>query len=369
MSNCKNLEKELCKLPECIWVDKKRKYCRTKHNKKQPITKTKKIKIKSKKQYTGWKTDLKKILDYNGDVFAIDNLNNIELITKGKKEIIELGNILGSGTYNTIYNINNGNIVSISKYNPKIFTRIEWINNFINSSIIQKFLSQDCIYNCVPNIDNFFFMFDYKTNLVNLAKITQKLDMDGSKYFSKPRTEKEWLNYLVQLVNKLKYLQQIYKFNHRDLKPDNTMLKELSTVSIINYKSTNYEFNLTNMGIEWFYIDFGFSCITTPDGIEYKSSEYFNEQELCFRPDRDLSQLFFYCLSFIRYIPLTIKTFFVKSLSNISYRNRTISYLPDKNVKDKQQEWFDIYDAFNDDTFYNMNGIPEKVMENLSKLI
>ena len=35
MNSCKELEKEECKKPECIWVDKKRKYCRSSKNKKK----------------------------------------------------------------------------------------------------------------------------------------------------------------------------------------------------------------------------------------------------------------------------------------------------------------------------------------------
>lgn len=366
MSKCKKRKKELCKLPDCIWVEKKREYCRTKHNKKiLSNTKTK----KNKNQYIGWKSNLKYILDYNGGVYAIQHLNKIEIISLKDNKIVEFGNNIGSGTYNSIYNIKNGNVISMSRYNPKIFSRMEWINNFIHSSLIHILLSRETGYKCVPNIDNFFFTLHDKTNSVSLSKITQKLDMDGSKYFSKQRTEEEWLNYLVQLADKLKYLQQLYKFNHRDLKPDNTMLQELPNVSIINYHSTNYNFNLTNMGIQWLYIDFGFSCLTTPDGIKYKSNEYFNEYELCFRPDRDLSQLFFYCLSFVRYIPPKIKSFLIYSLSNVNYRNTTTSYLPDKYVENKQQEWFGIYDAFNCPTFSNINGMPDKVLENLSKLI
>ena len=34
MVNCKKLEENQCKPPDCIWVNKKRKYCRTKKNKK-----------------------------------------------------------------------------------------------------------------------------------------------------------------------------------------------------------------------------------------------------------------------------------------------------------------------------------------------
>ena len=34
MISCKEMEKEECKKPECIWVDKKRKYCRSSKNKK-----------------------------------------------------------------------------------------------------------------------------------------------------------------------------------------------------------------------------------------------------------------------------------------------------------------------------------------------
>ena len=34
MNSCKEMEKEECKKPDCIWVDKKRKYCRSSKNKK-----------------------------------------------------------------------------------------------------------------------------------------------------------------------------------------------------------------------------------------------------------------------------------------------------------------------------------------------
>ena len=373
MSKCLKLEKELCLPPECIWVDKKRKYCRIKVTKRQSKTKSK---TKSKKMgrehtYAGWEQGLAKILVYNNNTAAKYNgkNNTIHLTSTNGTTILELGRNIGSGTYNSIYDINDGNVLSISKYNPSSYTKMEWMDNFIYSSTIHQVLSQDTNYKCVPNIDTFFFMLNYNKELVSLSKITQKLDMDGFYYFSRYRTEKEWLNYLVQLADKLKYLQQVYQFNHRDLKIDNTMLKELSTPSIINYKSTNYDFNLTNLGIEWFYIDFGFSCLTTPNGIEYKSSEYFNQHELCFRPDRDLSQLFFYCLSFVSNIPPTIKSFFIETLININYRNTQINCLPSETIENKNDEWFAIYDIFNDSTFSNINGTPEMVLQNLSKLV
>ena len=34
MVKCNGLEQKLCKLPECIWVNKKRKFCRTSKKKK-----------------------------------------------------------------------------------------------------------------------------------------------------------------------------------------------------------------------------------------------------------------------------------------------------------------------------------------------
>ena len=40
MNSCKDLEKEECKNPECIWVDKKLKYCRSSKNKKKSTSKT-----------------------------------------------------------------------------------------------------------------------------------------------------------------------------------------------------------------------------------------------------------------------------------------------------------------------------------------
>ena len=199
MSKCQKLEKELCLPPECIWVDKKRKYCRTKVNK---VTKSKtKRNIKSNKldwehTYSGWEQGLAKILVYNNNTAAKYNgqNNTIHLITSNGTRILELGRSIGSGTYNSIYDINDGNVLSISKYNPRSYTKMEWMDNFIYSSTIHQVLSQDTNYKCVPNIDTFFFMLNYNKELVSLSKITQKLDMDGYYYFSRSRTEKEWFN-------------------------------------------------------------------------------------------------------------------------------------------------------------------------------
>ena len=63
MVNCKGLEKDLCLEPDCTWVDKKRKFCRTSKNKKtkSPIKHIIKIKRKkTKKQVDTPKTLIKK---------------------------------------------------------------------------------------------------------------------------------------------------------------------------------------------------------------------------------------------------------------------------------------------------------------------
>ena len=65
MVNCKGLDKNLCELPDCLWVNKKRKYCRTSKNKKKKNSKSNLNnqiiqKKKSKKQNKGNKIELPK---------------------------------------------------------------------------------------------------------------------------------------------------------------------------------------------------------------------------------------------------------------------------------------------------------------------
>ena len=123
MSSCQKLDKELCKEPYCIWVDKKRKYCRTKSNKiRNQQTKKKKI----EKNHINFKNGLEPILKYNGGVYAnyINKTNSIKLISNSKENrLLTLGRIIGSGSYNTIYDLNNGNVLSISIYESKGFTK------------------------------------------------------------------------------------------------------------------------------------------------------------------------------------------------------------------------------------------------------
>lgn len=52
MVNCKGLNKELCLEPDCLWVDKQRKFCRTSKNKNTKISSPIKHTIKIKKKKT-----------------------------------------------------------------------------------------------------------------------------------------------------------------------------------------------------------------------------------------------------------------------------------------------------------------------------
>ena len=110
-----------------------------------------------------------------------------------------------------------------------------------------------------------------------LCKIYEKCTIDGYYYlkglYSKadcnnPNSIKLFFNYLSQIIYKLYFMQKKYNFSHSDLKPNNTMGfyvdNKIIRYNIICEKET-IDFKLSNFGIDWVFIDFGFSSLTIND--------------------------------------------------------------------------------------------------------
>lgn len=83
---------------------------------------------------------------------------------------------------------------------------------------------------------------------------------------------------LTQVAQRLKYFGTALEFNHRDLHSNNVM------------------FTTRGDGTRAFkLIDFGFSCLKLPSGDRLIGGNYFEASPSCFKKDRDLSQLMYYC--------------------------------------------------------------------------
>lgn len=83
---------------------------------------------------------------------------------------------------------------------------------------------------------------------------------------------------LTQIAQCLKYFGTALEFNHRDLHCGNVMF--------VTRGDGTRRFKL---------IDFGFSCLKLPNGGRLLGGNYFETSPTCFKKDRDLSQLMYYC--------------------------------------------------------------------------
>ena len=115
------------------------------------------------------------------------------------------------------------------------------------------------------------------------------------------------LSYLLQISIGLLDLYKYTRFNHRDLKDDNTMyiynkekIKSKMNINLnifIDGMKQNIKFNFPTYGYEHKIIDFGLSCI---EYKEYKLNTvtYYDKEDQCFSQSRDLSQLVFSLLNY-----------------------------------------------------------------------
>lgn len=87
MSNCVGLEKTNCKLPECIYVDKKRKYCRKSTRKSSTTSAKKSSKKMSDKTLEVVKGSIKKSQKINKKLPYVDKV--ILALQNGDEKTIE----------------------------------------------------------------------------------------------------------------------------------------------------------------------------------------------------------------------------------------------------------------------------------------
>jgi BRCT domain type II-containing protein len=89
MSNCVELEKTNCKLPECIYVDKKRKYCRksTRKSSTTPAKKSTSAKKMTNKTLESVKSSIKKSQKTNKKLSYVDKV--ILALQNGDEKTIE----------------------------------------------------------------------------------------------------------------------------------------------------------------------------------------------------------------------------------------------------------------------------------------
>ena len=331
----------------------------------------------------------KSILELNQNIIGIECNNHVKryiYLINHNNIITHKINIIkkiGKGSFNNIYEINIDN--NLDKYVLSIYNVIDYkniqnaekikiidkdIRNFIDSYSIHKILddlsNQDIKY--VPNIYNIFFTYSVNKDLL-LCKLYEKYTLDGyyylkDLYIKNNQFKKDyliWLNYLSQIIYKLYLMQEKYKFSHSDLKPNNTMGNYVKN-KIINYKinngSQNIDFNIPNFGINWCFIDFGFSSLIKDD--KYIKSNEYTDNKIIFNKARDTT-LFFYSLLKFHKLPIKIENLLKDSLLNVYINKIKYEFLPEK-INYKLE---DIYDLTYIDEFENHDCEPFVILKKI----
>lgn len=149
------------------------------------------------------------------------------------------------------------------------------------------------------------------------------------------------LDYYEQVAKILQRLEK-YNFNHRDLKSDNVMYK----IDPATGKRT------------FLLIDFGFSCITI-DGNRYEGTLYFKPKEVCFRRSRDLAQVVFESLYYLKGDILT----FAQLVLTFTYVGKKCDMTVGCYPLFYPAKWSNTYDFLNRPGVENPNTTPEGLLK------
>ena len=284
---------------------------------------------------------------------------------------IHINKLIDKGTYNNIYDISceNGTfndciissyINSIKKINKKL-DKDDFIN-FFTQCEIQTILADE--YDFVPKIKKSFITEN--SGNIHIWRIMEKLDVLFTDYFKTNNEISCWLNLLIQISYKLIIYQKKYKFNHSDFKYTNIMggkcKKENLLYEITLETGENISINFNTNGIDWKFIDFGFSIIDH-DNQQYQSYEFY-QNKIIFKSDRDLNLFCYSVLLFIKDMPDEIKKFLIYSLKNnnnfCNIENQIL--LP---IDEKKEIFLTAYHIFNENEYNNINCYPINFFNNI----
>lgn len=335
-----------------------------------------KIYYKITKKFSQYK-GLESILENEKLIGINKKENSIYLINYRDNIECKIKNIsyLSRGQYNYVYDtdIDKMKNIVITFYkndflkNDKQITDFD-IKNFVVISQLHNILSLEKKY--VPELYSSFYMV--KNNKLLLCRIIEKLDITAFKYFIKKKNTNEWFNFLFQISYKLKYYQEKYNFNHCDLSTKNIMGKFVNEC-YIKYEIDEENIYISNCGIEWYFIDFGFSMIEYQN-VKYFGEEYFKGDELNFKSEKDLTLMCYNLIYYAKNIPKEINQFIINCIPDINIKNnydyeiiekRTIKKLSSIELEKINDEYVDLFSKLNDIDYQNMSCIPSNFLNNL----
>ena len=250
----------------------------------------------------------------------------------------EMGQPIAAGTYGSVVETNDGNIMKIQKTKdyklPKVLPEIQ----------IQQKLSLLEPGTC-PIIYEYGIVYS-ETNIVHVVTIMERYDGTVDRLFKKVHTIGIFMNWLDQTATTLHRLEK-YQFNHRDLKPDNMMYR---------YRNGKYQFVL---------IDFGFACATF--GKEKLAAAlYYEPTQVCFRKTRDLSQLLYSFYHFrSHYFPPEVARFVKQLLTFKIPEGNTCKMYKNECSPYKIEEWLDTYEFTNRAEIENPNATPLAILDSI----
>ena len=129
--------------------------------------------------------------------------------------------------------------------------------------------------------------------------------------------------------------------------------------NIICEKET-IDFKLSNFGIDWVFIDFGFSSLTIND--KYIKSNEYTDTKLIFNKSRDITLLFYSLLKYNK-LPYKIVNFLKENLMNVIINKKQYEFLPEK----MNYPIENIYELTYADDFENKACEPIMILKNIEK--
>lgn len=259
-------------------------------------------------------------------------LETNQVILSPTGERYPVGKRLGSGSFGTVHDAGPGKIMKIMRS----------VDPSTERHLLEELTIQQKLSDKEPGVCPKLYEYGYIASSRQYIIVMEKCEGTARSLLKAQTLDPEVvLEYYEQIATILQKLEK-YEFNHRDLKSDNVMYKTDPTTG----KRT------------FLLIDFGFACLTV-DGKRYQGTLYFKPKEPCFRRSRDLAQLVFESLHWLKGDILTFAQLVLTFTVNGKSCDMTVGCKP----LFYPANWSETYDFLNRPGIENPNTTPEGLLK------